>query len=293
MPATILNVGSLNVDYVYAMPHFVRAGETLASTELERHAGGKGLNQSIALARAGAAVRHLGAIGPDGLFLRDLLAEAGADISAVHELESPSGHAIIQIEPSGQNAILLYGGANQALSSAWLDAELARLSTGSFVLTQNETNLTAQALREARERGAVVVWNPAPITPDCESVDLRWLDYLVVNEGEAEALSDTAGGPGQALAALCQRAPHLQVVVTLGGQGVVTAGPQGRYRFPAAPVARVVDTTAAGDTFIGYLVASLARQDPLPTALQLATRAAAWSVQRKGAAPSIPHLAEL
>ncbi|MBC8008713.1 MAG: ribokinase [Burkholderiales bacterium] len=292
MPAPLLNFGSLNIDRVYGVPHFVRPGETLAAHSFTCHAGGKGLNQSIALARAGARVTHAGAIGPDGGFLRELLDATGVDTAALLELQEPTGHAVIQINDAGQNAIVLHGGANHALTTDWVDATLARFPADGIVLTQNETNLTAHILESAHARGCRLAWNPAPITEACRAIPLAALDYLVLNEVEGAALSGQSK-PESILAALSARAPRATIVLTLGAQGAVARVEKHTLTVPAERVARVVDTTAAGDTYIGYLLASLATGQPLAQAMNTATHASAWCVRHVGAAPSIPTLAQL
>lgn len=292
MPAPILNFGSLNIDYVYGVPHFVRPGETLNADSFERYAGGKGLNQSIALARAGAVVRHAGAIGADGEFLAETLAAEGVDLAFLQRLATPTGHAIIQTHRSGENCILLHGGANVALTLDEVDRALAALPAGGFVLTQNETNVTAEVLLRAKKAGFRVVWNPAPITPDSSSIPLESVDILVLNEIEGAELSGETT-PDAILHALAERIPHGIVVLTLGADGSIARVGGETLLTAAAPVQQVLDTTAAGDTFIGYFLAALARDSKPAEALHLASRAAAHCVQHRGAAPSIPCATEL
>lgn len=292
MPTPILNFGSLNIDYVYGVPHFVRPGETLTADSFERYAGGKGLNQSIALARAGATVRHAGAIGSDGGFLADTLAAEGIDLTSLQRVATPTGHAIIQTHRSGENCILLHGGANVALSPEDIDRALATLPAGSFVLTQNETNVTADVLLRAKNSGFRVVWNPAPITPDSRSIPLESVDILVLNEIEGAELSGESA-PDAILHALGQRIPHGMVVLTLGADGSIARIDGETLLTAAAPVEQLLDTTAAGDTFIGYFLAGIANEKKPADAVNFASRAAALCVQRRGAAPSIPRAAEL
>ncbi|MEM1098488.1 MAG: ribokinase [Planctomycetota bacterium] len=280
----MVNLGSLNADWVYRVPTIVTPGETLGSAALARHAGGKGLNQSVALARAGAMVSHIGAVGSDGTWLREALAESVVDASGVAVLEdTPTGHAIIQVDDAGENAIVLFGGANQATSFE-VEAAFPRPSRGDWMLTQNETNGVAEAITAAKRRGVAVALNPAPMSPAVASFPLDLVDLLVVNETESRALGDAArrtldhGGA---------------VVTTLGAEGAVYRCDGLEIALPAARVDRVVDTTAAGDTFVGYLLASLVRGDEPEAAMRRAGQAAALCVTRAGAMPSIPWAAEV
>ena len=288
----LLNVGSLNVDLVYCVPHIVRPGQTLAALGRERFAGGKGLNQSIAAARAGLRTLHLGRIGRDGLWLRDALAEAGVDVGHVAvDDEHPTGHALIQVSAGGENAILVDAGANGRLDPAAVAAVLADAAEpGDWALFQNETNGVAQLLAAAADAGLKIAFNPAPMTAAAAEYPLDRVDLLVVNETEAEALSGEAD-PRRA-AALLPAKVRGEVVVTAGAAGAfVCAG--GRVQHVPALAAQVVDTTAAGDTFIGYLLAGLAEGMSLADAAGLGCAAAAIGVGRAGASPSVPARTEV
>lgn len=293
MGLPILNLGSLNIDYVYAVPHFVRPGETLTALNFNRYAGGKGLNQSVALARAGARVLHAGAIGADGAFLRETLKAEGVDTSLLLTVDQPSGHAIIQSHHSGENCILLHGGANTSQSPEHISKCLEALPAGAFVLTQNETNLTTELLTQARARGFRVAWNPAPITQSALTFQLDHIDLLVLNEVEGAEFTGCTE-PRAMLEDLAKRVqPQAIVVLTLGSLGTFVSHAGETIRNPATAVPKVVDTTAAGDTFIGYFLAALADQRSVSEAIQFASRAAALCIQCKGAAPSIPTASEV
>lgn len=286
----VCNLGSINLDHVYRVPHFVRPGETLASTGYHCGAGGKGFNQSIALARAGLDVSHLGAIGADGVGLRDKLAAEGVATHHLHTRSGPTGHAIIQVEPGGQNSIVLHAGANHSIASDWIASALAELSPGDWLLTQNETNAVAETLRAARAAGLKTCLNPAPITPEVADYPLDCVDLLVVNETEGRDLSG-ATTPDKILDALLSRWPALAIVMTLGAEGARYADRNGRCSVTAQRVT-AVDTTAAGDTFLGYFLAGLLHDQTPAEALRRATLASAITVARHGAADSIPSLAE-
>lgn len=291
MPS-ILNLGSINIDIVYGVPHFVSPGETLASQSLTRGAGGKGFNQSVALARAGASVCHLGLVGEDGGWLRDMLKAEGVDVQYLGTSQEPTGHAIIQVDASGQNAIIIHGGANTAMDREELMSLMSKaLRPGDIFLAQNETAWVSEALALARKLGAIVAYNPAPMSPSRRDIPGDCVDYLFVNEGEAMELADAADTDA-ATVALRARWPGLRLVLTLGSKGVRYEDAEASLQVPALKV-DAVDTTAAGDTFIGYFLAGVAQGKPVRQCLEVACRAAAISVTRRGAADSVPYRAEL
>ena len=281
----ILNIGSLNLDYVYAVPHFVEAGETLLSSRRDVFPGGKGLNQTVAAARAGAEVFHGGAVGADGDMLLDLLKDAGADVSAVTRVDVPTGHAVIQVSPQGENAIIILGGANRAVSPGTVEAALEKVEAGDILLLQNEINGLAAIIRRAWEKGLRILFNPAPMEAGVKDLPLELLDTLIVNEGEGRALA----GDMDALRAAY---PNQKILLTQGSRGAsLWTGSELIFQ-PVFPV-KAVDTTAAGDCFLGYYAAALSEDLPYARALQLASAASALAVQKQGAAPSIPLRAEV
>ena len=292
----ILNFGSLNLDYIYSVDHFPRPGETLASRVLEVRPGGKGLNQSIALVRAGAEnVFHAGLYGAGGEALPRLLRENGVDTRFLLSTDALQGNAVIEVAPSGENRILLFGGSNRAITKEQIAQTLDFFGPGDLLLLQNEVNLLPEIVDRAFEKGMRIVLNPSPCDEALETVDFGKLSWLFVNEIEAEALSGFAD-PDQAFAALHRRYPALSLLVTLGAAGScafrVSDDTVERRFEPAAP-ANAVDTTAAGDTYTGYFLAALLRGEPLSAAMNLASRAAALSVSSPGAADSIPLLERL
>lgn len=293
----VLNVGSLNIDYVYQVPHFVQPGETLSSVGYARYPGGKGLNQSIALARAGASISHVGHVGSDGLWLKEFLAAEGANVSQLSEVEGPSGHAIIQVNRDGQNCILIEGGANRCVTVNDVEIAISELGlvAGDYLLLQNETSSVKEIIALASERGLKVVFNPAPMDKTIQAIDLSLIALLVVNEVEgAELVAADAGAPyEQILSMLRQKYPATNILLTLGSRGSVYSGVDGKTHFEPAQKVEAVDTTAAGDTFIGYFLAGLASGKAVEEAMRIATRASAICVGKAGAAPSIPKLCEL
>lgn len=284
---TIYNLGSINLDHVYRVKHFVRPGETLSSADYQVLLGGKGANQSIALARAGADVKHIGAIGEADSWVIDQLADAGVDTTAVARLNQASGHAIIQVTGDGENAILIYPGANRSLSLSHIEKALAGCEDGDWLLLQNETNGLAEAMDVAASRGMRVAFNPAPMVSEAVGPLLDKVDLLIVNEVEAMDLADRTRVDA-AETRLQSEYPHLQILLTLGRAGVVYIGPEGRQQAPAFPV-DAVDTTAAGDTFIGYCLAALAAGETPDVALRRGSAAAALCVTQPGAAAAIPE----
>jgi len=288
----IVCLGSLNLDHVYRLNHFVRPGETLNSERYTVGCGGKGLNQSIALARAGAKVMHAGRIGFDGIVLRDALKSSGVDVSLIVEGEEPTGHAIIQVDKKGENAIILYGGANQAITEEQIDAAI-NAAQGGILLLQNEINSLDLILRKAHERGVKTAFNFAPFDPEeAKTLPLELLSYLIVNEIEGAGVAGIET-PGAILKTLKAKYPECRVILTLGKEGAVFLDDNGSTTLIPPFPAKVVDTTSAGDTFIGFLFAGLLEGKPLRDAMTLASRASAITVSRAGAANSIPFRREL
>lgn len=285
----VLNFGSLNIDHVYEVDHFVRPGETLAGNTYARHCGGKGLNQSVALARAGAEVFHAGKVGNEGDVLVDYLRGSGADVSRIAVSETPTGHALIQVDAGGENAIILYGGANRAVTPEDADRVLEGFSATDVLLMQNEISSTGYIMEKAAARGMEIFFNPAPMTREVLEYPLDRVGWFIVNEIEGEMLSG-ATEPEDVAGALIEKFPASRVVLTLGSRGVLYADSQRTLEVPAYRV-QPVDTTAAGDTFIGYFIASLTGGADVKAALDTACRAAALCVTRPGAAGSIPDRA--
>jgi ribokinase len=290
MPAMI-NFGSLNIDHVYRVDHFVRPGETLDSQAYDKFPGGKGFNQSVALARAGIPVRHAGKIGADGRWLKQYLAEAGADTSFVEEVEGPTGHAIIQVTPKGENSIVLHGGANRRITAADARRVLAKAMRGDWLLLQNEISATPDIMRLAARRGMSIAFNPAPMAKSVLALPLDLISTFILNEVEAAMLTG-AKKESDMVSAMRSRFPGAAVVLTLGSKGARYADSRETLSVPAVKV-KAVDTTAAGDTFIGYFLAERLLGRDVRTALATACRAAAICVTRRGAAVSIPKRDEI
>jgi ribokinase len=282
----ILNIGSCCIDHVYHVSHFVAPGETLSCSQYEVHPGGKGLNQSIAIARAGVAVDHFGKIGRDGEWLKTELDKAGANTAHLIVTDEATGHANIQVDAEGENAIVLFGGTNRKITADELAQVLSHYQSGDFLLLQNETSELDTAIRLASDIGMRIIFNAAPMTGAVKQLPLNELDLLIINEIEGEGITG-CNEPTEILDSLTTRYPDLNVLLTLGGEGAMFSGPSGNFSINAMSVTPV-DTTGAGDTFTGYFVAAYSEGDNIDVALDLASRAAALSVTRAGAASSIP-----
>ncbi len=287
----LINFGSCNIDYVYAVDHIVAGGETEAARGLEIFPGGKGLNQSIAAARAGAAVYHAGCIGEGGKFLEQMLKESGVDTSYLRRVDGKNGHAMIQVSRTGENSIIIYPGANACVTREMIDEVLADFGEGDILMLQNEISNVGYIVDRAYERGMRIVLNPSPISEEMLRLDLKKITYLVLNEVEARAITGCED-MREALGFLAKRYPALRVVLTVGARGCIYRDEVGEIFRPSYKV-EVKDTTAAGDTFTGYFVAELTRGTEISEALRVASCAAAIAVSRSGAAPSIPTVDEV
>lgn len=289
----VLSLGSMNLDYVYAVDHFVQAGETLAASDRSIHRGGKGLNQSVALAQAGAETYHAGRIGTDGIMLKDWLAAKGVDVSFLEtDTDIPTGHAIIQVVPSGQNSIIILAGTNGSINEEYVDKVLAHFEPGDLLLMQNETSCRDYAIEQAAKKGLKVALNPSPMTDElAKSTALQYVSFFILNEIEGKAVTGETD-PDKICKAMKERYPDGTVVLTLGSDGVVYFDGTKRLSHGIYPV-KAVDTTAAGDTFTGFFLATLAAGEPPEVALQRASKASAIAVTRPGASDSIPTLEEV
>jgi len=291
MTAKILNFGSINIDHVYRVPRFVRPGETLSSSELVTGLGGKGANQSVALAKAGVEVKHVGRISKSDQWAADLMRSLGVNVDHVQTVNAPSGHAIIQVDENGENAILLYGGANQTFESKELEQLIGENKAADFLLMQNECNQLSYAFKLARDCNLNVALNPAPMTTNIKALPLGLLDTLIVNQLEAQALTNKSQ-LNEVIKELKEMLPNTRVALTLGARGAVLLTKTNVVEVPATLV-EVIDTTGAGDTFVGYFLAGLVNKMSEVDALHRACQAAALAVTRAGAISSIPDLSDL
>lgn len=285
-----LNFGSLNIDMVYSVDHTVRPGETTASSSLKYFCGGKGLNQSIALARAGVEVFHAGCIGENGDMLLEKLHENSVNTDLVVKRDMPNGHAIIQVDKDGQNSILLFGGANKSIDDKYIERVLADFKHGDRLFLQNEINGIDRIISFASEKGIEIVFNPSPFDKEILSFPLEKISWFVVNETEAKELTGETD-PNKILDIFSKKYPSANILLTLGGDGSVCKSGKKIYRQQIFKVP-VIDTTAAGDTFLGYFFAIL-DSCGIGKALKYAAAAASIAVSKNGASSSVPSIDEV
>lgn len=329
----ILNFGSLNLDKTYTVDHIIHPGETLNALQYDEFIGGKGLNQSIALARAGSAVYHAGLVGEiDGAPLLERLQENGVDTTFVETRPLPSGHTLLQVDAQGANAIIVAGGANRAVDVAFAEEVLSHFTAGDVLLLQNEISALADIVEIAAARGMKIVLNPSPMDAHIETLDLRKVSLFLVNEGEGAAMTGVKA-PEAILDVFRDKAPHQSVVLTLGENGAwyqgapdplamdaktpLVAEEQTRDTeerrdakeargekhtrddaellrfFVPAETIQPVDTTGAGDTFTGYFIAALLAGHTPHEAMVRATQASALACLTKGASNAIPRKEEV
>lgn len=293
----ILSFGSLNIDYVYSVPHFVKKGETLSAKELNVYTGGKGLNQSIALARAGVETYQAGAIGTDGMFLLEQLKEAGVKTDLVKIFDGVrTGNAIIQNDDEGDNCIVLFGGANQAITKEQVDEAFKDFTNEDYLLIQNEINELSYIVERAKEERMKIILNPSPMNEKIMKLPLDQIDYFILNEIEAMQILEMDKPEeidGKYIASLLhERFKDATIVLTLGSEGSVCISDD-EYVEQSIYKVKAIDTTAAGDTYTGYFIAGILKGKTIKESMDIASKASAIAVTRQGAAPSIPVLEEV
>lgn len=288
----VLNFGSLNYDYVYEMEHFVLPKETISSIGYGRNFGGKGLNQSIALAKAGLDIYHAGRVGADGQDFIDYLNKYRVKTDYLLKDENEAtGHAIIQV-CKGQNCIILHGGANQKVDEQQVDEVLSHFEKDDVLLLQNEISCIGYIMKKAHEKGMKIVINTAPMDDKIFTYPLELVDIFVVNEVEAAGLVKTESKDEETIIKLLkEKFPNKEIVMTVGEKGAYYIGDEVIHE-PALKV-EAIDTTAAGDTFTGFFLGSYLKDKDVRKALKLASKAASITVQGKGAAQSIPSIEDL
>lgn len=288
----ILVFGAANIDRRYSVEHFAKAGETLTADEMNLFCGGKGLNQAIAFARAGSEVYFAGAVGEDGGLLKDTLTENGVNIDHMKTVAGPSGHAVIQVTPDGQNSIIYHSGSNAAITREDADRVLSAFSAGDMIVLQNEISNVDYILKRAKERGMTVALNPSPFNEKITRCDLSKTDYLLINEVEGASLTGKNDSIS-ILASVRSLYPRTNIILTLGDSGSMFAGADGTVLSCGIYKTRTVDTTAAGDTYTGYFLSDLTTSQDIKKALKTASVASGLSVSRHGASHSIPFKDEV
>jgi len=288
----ILNYGSMNIDIVYSVPHIVRPGETISSAKVQQFAGGKGANQSVAMAKAGAEVWHAGKIGTDGKWLLEKLKTYGVKTDLIRQSAGTTGQAIIQVTPEAENSIILYGGGNQNIREEEIEETFSHFEKGDYLVLQNEINLTPHIIRTAHEKGMKICLNPAPFDDSINSWPLELVDILIVNELEAEGLAGIKGSFEEVLTALTSKFEDTEIIMTVGEAGAYFGRNHERAHI-AIIKTTAVDTTAAGDTFLGYFLASKIAGFDVKESMRRATKASSITVSRPGAMDSIPLVSEI
>ena len=287
----ILSFGSLNIDYVYTLDHIVNHGETIASNNLELFCGGKGLNQSIALKKAGANVYHAGNVGKNGQMLLDALKAASVNVDNIEKLDVDNGHAIIQVDKCGENSIILHKGSNELVTRSHIDKTFENFSCGDFLVLQNEINNLQYIMEKAHEKGIKIVLNPSPITDEIYDLPLEYVDYFVLNEIEAKQILNIDDDE-DLLLNFSKKFNKAHIVLTLGSKGSC-------YKYKDTMIIQdifeteVVDTTAAGDTFLGYFISSVSSGKTPKEALELSAKASSIAISKKGASNSIPNIEDI
>ena len=282
MSPAILNFGSCNIDHVYTVEAFVRPGETLSSRTYQTFPGGKGLNQSVAIVQAGGSCTHVGRVGKDGEWLKSMLRSLGINTDFLTVSTEPTGHAIIQINREGENAIITYGGANHTMTQSEIDFALETAKDTDFVLIQNEIKNVSYIIERAKKKGLQVAFNAAPISKGVEDYPLDTLNLLFLNEIEAEQLSGTTG-TAEIIRALSKRLPETKLIITLGGDGSIYHYKDETLKQIAIDAGQIVDTTGAGDAFVGTFLAHFAETGEPREALMGAAKASAKCISREGA----------
>lgn len=297
----LLVFGSANIDYSLSVDRIVVPGETLNCGAMKVSAGGKGANQAYAIARAGARPYFAGKVGADGKFILDKLEGAGVDVGLVLDSPNGTGCAFIQVDRAGQNCIVVYGGGNQEIAQTEVDAVLANFSAGDAIVLNGEIGQLGYIYNQAATKGLKIFFNPSPINPAVKALDLTKADILFFNEIEgayfAQSFSQTQApsqpeNPEAILHALMNKYPHSQIVLTVGSEGSYYGYKANTFHVPCVKT-NAVDTTGAGDTFMGFFISTFCAGKTAKESMLTATKAAALTVSRPGAMDSIPSISEI
>lgn len=290
--------GALNIDYVYSVPHFVRPGETLSADKMEVFCGGKGLNQSIALARVDSSVYHAGKLGNDGNELMNELLKNNVNVEYLTiDQNAKSGNAIIQVDSNGQNCIILSAGTNNNITIKEIESSLNKFGENDWLVLQNEINNIEKIIEIAHLKGIKIAFNPAPMNDKALNYPIHLVDLLIINEVEGSQFTGF-NNDLEIINAISKKYPNLNILLTLGSSGVKLYADKKLYEHGAYDVI-VKDTTAAGDTFIGYFLAMCEKHlkekatIDYDEVLRISSIASAICVSRMGASNAIPYLEEV
>ena len=284
----ILNFGSINKDFFYSVNDFVKPGETISSIKYNVKIGGKGLNQSVGISKAGQKIYHAGIINKDDTFILDRLKKWNINCENIVLGVNPTGHAIIQVDKNGENSIIIHGGANHDFDIKFIKSVLSKFDSGDILVLQNEINNIKEIIDGAHHKKMKIVFNPAPFNNEIFSYDLNKISTLILNQTEGEALSKEKK-PVNILRVLKSKFNNTEIILTLGEKGSLYSFKDKLLKIKAHKV-DTVDTTGAGDTFIGYYVAGIASKMNKKDNLKRASKAAAIATTKLGGAGSIPRI---
>ena len=284
----ILNFGSINKDFFYSVNDFVRPGETISSNTYEIKIGGKGLNQSVAISKAGIKVYHAGIINEDDTFIIDQLKSWKINCDNILLSNNPTGHAIIQVNKKGENSIIIHGGANHDFNLKSILSILSKFESGDILLLQNEINNIEEIIDRAYHKKMRIIFNPAPFNKKILTFDLNKINILILNQSEGEGLSNKRNSK-EILKNLNNNFKNTEIILTLGENGSLYSFRDELIEIRAHNV-KTIDTTGAGDTFIGYYVAGVASKMNKKDNLERASMAAAITTTKLGGAESIPRI---
>lgn len=284
----ILNFGSINKDFFYSVNDFVQPGETISSITYNIKIGGKGLNQSVGISKAGQNIYHAGIINKDDTFILDKLKKWNINCENILLSNNPTGHAIIQVDKKGENSIIIHGGANHDVNIKFIKSVLSKFDSGDILVIQNEINNIKEIIDRAHHKKMKIIFNPAPFNNEILSYDLNKISTLILNQTEGEALSKEKK-PDGILKVLNSKFNNTKIILTLGEKGSLYSFKDELLKIKAHKL-DTVDTTGAGDTFIGYYVAGIASKMNTKDNLNRASEAAALATTKLGGAESIPRI---
>ena len=284
----ILNFGSINKDFFYSVNDFVKPGETISSIRYNIKIGGKGLNQSVGISKAGQKIYHAGIINKDDTFILDKLKKWNINCENILLSNNPTGHAIIQVDKKGENSIIIHGGANHDVDIKFIKSVLSKFDSGDILVLQNEINNIKEIIDRAHHKKMKIIFNPAPFNNEILSYDLNKISTLILNQTEGEALSKEKK-PDGILKVLNSKFNNTEIILTLGEKGSLYSFKDELLKIKANKL-DTVDTTGAGDTFIGYYVAGIASEMNKKDNLNRASEAAALATTKLGGAESIPRI---
>jgi len=284
----ILNFGSINKDFFYSVNDFVKPGETISSIRYNIKIGGKGLNQSVGISKAGRKIYHAGIINKHDTFILDKLKKWNINCENILLSNNSTGHAIIQVDKKGENSIIIHGGANHDVDIKFIKSVLSKFDSGDILVLQNEINNIKEIIDRAHHKKMKIVFNPAPFNNEILSYDLNKISTLILNQTEGEALSKEKK-TDDILKFLNSKFNNTEIILTLGEKGSLYSFKDELVKIKAHKL-NTVDTTGAGDTFIGYYVAGIASKMNKKDNLKRASEAAAIATTKLGGAESIPRI---